>query len=127
MVQTALVEGKVELSNDRNEKLILSPGQIAIFEKNSQTLAYQNGNLSYVVGWTENKMYLDNTSLKETSIRLERWFDVAIHIVPESLGNEIHYTGVLEEKTIQEVLDALSELSDINHSIDGREIRINKR
>jgi ferric-dicitrate binding protein FerR (iron transport regulator) len=127
MVQTALVEGKVELSNDRNEKLLLVPGQIAIFEKNSQSLAYHHGNLSHVVGWTQNKMYLDNTSLKETSIRLERWFDVNIHIAPESLGKEIHYTGVLEEKTIQEVLNALSELSEINYSINGSEIKIVKR
>jgi ferric-dicitrate binding protein FerR (iron transport regulator) len=126
MVQTALVEGKVELSNNRNEKLVLGPGQIATFENNSQTLAYQNGNLSHMVGWTENKMYLDNTSLKETSIRLERWFDVDIHIVPESLGKEIHYTGVLEEKTIQEVLDALSELSDIQYSIKGDQIMVSK-
>lgn len=127
MVQTALVEGKVELSNERDEKIILRSGQMAAFENNNQALAYQNGNLSHVVGWTQNKLYLDNTSLKEASIRLERWFDVDIHIVPESLGHEIHYTGVLEEKTIQEVLSALSELSDINYSVDGREIRINKR
>ncbi len=127
MVQTALVEGKVELSNGRNEKLILGSGQIAAFENNSQTLSYLNGELAHVVGWTQNKMYLDNTSLKETSIRLERWFDVDIHIVPESLGNKIHYTGVLEEKTIQEVLSALRELSDINYLIDGREIKINMR
>ena len=127
IVQTALVEGKVELSSGRNEKLILGSGQIAAFEKNSQTLSYLNGELEHVVGWTQNKMYLDNTSLKETSIRLERWFDVDIHIVPESLGKKIHYTGVLEENTIQEVLSALRELSDINYSIDGRKIKINKR
>lgn len=127
MVQTALVEGKVELSNEHNEKLILDSGQIAIFEKNSQTLARQNGNLFHLVGWTENKMYLDSTSLKETSVRLERWFDVDIHIMPESLGHEIHYTGVLEEETIQEILNALSELSDIDYSINGREIWISKR
>lgn len=124
VVQTALIEGQVELSNDRNEKLMLRSGQIAAFENQSQSLDYQQGELQHVVGWTSNKMYLDNTSLKATSIRLERWFDVDIRIEPESLGTDIHYTGVLKEQTIQEVLDALSKLSEINYSIQGRDIHI---
>lgn len=126
IIKTALVEGKVELSNRLNEKLLLEPGQIGGFEKKSQSLDYLEDELSHVIGWTQNKMYLDNTSLREISIRLERWFNVRIQISPESLGDQIRYTGVLEEKTVQDVLDALGELSNIHYTIKGDKIIISK-
>jgi len=126
IIKTALVEGKVELSNRLNEKLLLESGQIAGFEKKSQSLDYLGDELSHAIGWTQNKMYLDNTSLREISIRLERWFNVRIQIVPENIGDQIRYTGVLEEKTVQDVLDALGELSNIRYTMKGDKIIISK-
>ncbi len=127
VVHTALVEGSVKLSNEKNQTTILSPGQIMAFNSKDQSFSERDANLSHIVGWTENKIYLDNTSLKATSVLLERWFDVSIQIIPEKLGEDIHYTGVLEEKDIRDVLHALSELSEIKYSIEGNEILVRKR
>lgn len=127
VVHTALVEGSVELSNPKNQKVVLIPGQIMTFNIKDQSFSEREGKLSHIVGWTENKIYLDRTSLEATSVLLERWFDVSIRIIPEELGKDIHYTGVLEEKDIRDVLHALSELSEIKYSIEGNEILVRKR
>lgn len=126
-VQITLVEGKVELSNNKGEKLLLAPGQIAQFDNSTRNLKLREGNPFHMYGWVNNKFYLDNTSLKETSVTLERMFDVRINFSPVNLGEEIHYTGVLEEQTIFDVLNALSDLSEIKYTYHGKEIIISKK
>jgi ferric-dicitrate binding protein FerR (iron transport regulator) len=124
MVQTSLVEGKVELSRSGAGKLILNPGQIAAFDKKSNHLDYSKGEVSQNLGWMQNKLYMDNMSLHEVCNKLERWYDVQITLNNESMGENIHYTGVLKEQTVLDVLNALCQLSAIKYELKGKEIMI---
>ncbi len=124
LVQTSLVEGKVEMSTGEAGQLVLSPGQIASLDKQSGKLEFTSGEVSHQVGWTQDKLYMDNMSLQEVCIRLERWYDVDITLSEKSLGEKIHYTGVLREQTVKDVLEALSRLSSISYEMKGKEIRI---
>ena len=125
--QTTLIEGKVELLSPKNKHLILSPGQIATFDNMSSELAYASGNPSHMLSWMDNKLYMDNMSLKEVCIRLERWYDVQIRIKDAGLAENTHYTGVLSEETIIDVLDALCKLSPVQYQMKGKEIVITKK
>ncbi len=122
--QTSLVEGSVELSKSGVEKLILSPGQIASFDKNSNVLKYNEGEVNQNLGWMQNKLYMENMSLHEVCLRLERWYDVKIVLNDKIIGEKIHYTGVLREQTVLDVLNALCQLSSIKYEIKGKEILI---
>lgn len=124
MAQTSLVEGKVELSQNGSAGLILNPGQIATLDKNSNEIKYTRGEISHTISWMQNKLYMDNMSLHEVCIRLERWYDVNITLNDQSLGEKIHYTGVLKEQTVLDVLDALCRLSTIKYEIKGKSIII---
>jgi len=124
--QTTLIEGKVELSTPTHKKLILKPGQIANFNKTSNRLDYVVGNSTHMLSWMDNKLYMDNMSLKEVCTRLERWYDVHIQIKDAELTENIHYSGVLSEETIIDVLDALCKLSPIQYRMKGKEIVITK-
>ena len=124
--QTTLIEGKVELSTPTHKKLILKPGQIANFNKTSNRLDYFAGNPAHMLSWMENKLYMDDMSLKEVCTRLERWYDVHIQIKDSELTKNIHYSGVLSEETIIDVLDALCKLSPIQYKMKGKEIVITK-
>ena len=124
MVQTSLVEGKVEISTGDAGQLVLSPGQIASFDKQANKLEFTTGEVSHQLGWTQDKLYMDNMSLHEVCIRLERWYDVDITLSEKILGEKIHYTGVLKEQTVSDVLDALSRLSSISYEMKGKDIRI---
>jgi len=126
-IKTTLVEGRVELNSPDNKKLSLTPGQMATYDDGTNELQYSNGQVYQNLGWLDNKLYLDNTSLQEVCTILERWYNVKIMIEKNELGNKIHYTGVLREETIVDVLDALSKLSEIRYQVNGKTIIINSK
>jgi hypothetical protein len=70
---------------------------------------------------------MENMSLKDVCVRLERWYDVQITFEQPELADNIHYTGVLKEVTIVDVLNALRNLSAIDYQLDGKQIVISKR
>lgn len=127
MAQTSLVEGKVELSQNGSPNLILMPGQIASLDKKSNEIRYTEGEISHITSWMENKLYMENMSLQEVCTKMERWYDVKITLSDKSLGEKIHYTGVLKEQTVLDVLNALCQLSSIRYELKGKDIVISGR
>ncbi len=126
-IETTLLEGKVELSSPNGKNLILEPGQMGSYDQSTQKLAYKKGTPSHEIGWLNNKIYLDNTSLESLVKKLERQFNVQIQLVPIKLGTNIHYTGVLKEITITDILDALTQLSNVKYKVKGTEIIISAK
>jgi len=125
--QTSLFEGKVELSQNGSESLILEPGQIATLDKKSNKIKYTEGEVSHTTSWMQNKLYMENMSLQDVCTKLERWYDVQITLSDKSLGEKIHYSGVLKEQTVLDVLNALCQLSSISYELKGKEITIMAR
>jgi ferric-dicitrate binding protein FerR (iron transport regulator) len=127
LVHTTLLEGKVELSHEGSASLVLKPGQIAVFNKNSNELNYSEGEVSHMTSWMQDKMYMENMSLQEVCLRLERRYDVDITLSEKSLGEKIHYTGVLQEQSVLDVLNALCKLSTISYQLKGKNIMISRK
>ncbi len=125
--RTALTEGKVELTTAANQVLVLSPGQVAAFDKRNEQLTLDPADPDRLLSWMDNKLYMDNMSLGEVCSRMERWYDVHISIDDPSLAKSIHYTGVLSEETIADVMEALCELSAIRYRMTGNKITISKK
>lgn len=126
MAQTSLFEGKVELSQN-GLSLTLKPGEMAILDKNSNEIKYTQGEISHTTSWMQNKLYMENMSLQDVCTKMERWYDVQITLSDKSLGEKIHYTGVLKEQTVLDVLNALCQLSSISYELKGKEITISAR
>lgn len=122
--RTTLLEGKVELVSPTNQELTLNPGQIASYDDMTKNLVYSSGLAYQDFGWVDNKLYMDNLSLEDVCKVLERWYDVRISFDHNVLVEKIHYTGVLKEGTILDVLNALCELSEIKYQIEGKNIII---
>ena len=125
IVQTSLVEGSIEL-HYQNETLQMNTGEMAMFDKESKKLTRKEGILSHTYGWLENKLYMDNMSLADVCKHLERWYNVEITLQKE-LGENIHYTGAIQEETITDVMEALGQLSNIKYHIKGKQIRITSK
>lgn len=123
--QTSLFEGKVELSKTGLPGIVLKPGEMAVLDKTSNQISYAKGEISHATSWMQNKLYMENMSLTAVCKYLERWYDVKIKLSDESLGQKIHYTGVLREQTVLDVLNALCQLSSISYELKGKEITIN--
>ena len=124
-VQASLVEGDIELGHN-NDKLKMKAGDMAEFDKRTNTLKQLSGDLSHSYGWLNNKLYMDDMSLEDVCKYLERWYNVDIHIQGD-LGKNIHYNGVIQEETIADVLEALSYLSNIAYHVKGKNISITSK
>lgn len=127
IIKTTLVEGKVELEDIKGEQLVLTSGQIGSFNKKSGELYYSTGKSSQSLGWIDRKLYMDNMPMEEVCRILERWYDVQIIFLEQVGGESIHYTGVLQEKSIYDIFEALNRISKIEYKIEGRNIIVSKR
>ena len=127
LAQTSLFEGMVELSKKGLASLILQPGQIAILDKESNEIKYKEEEISHTTSWMENKLYMENMSLKDVCTKLERWYGVKISLKDKSMGEKIHYTGVLKEQSVLDALNAMCQLSMIRYQLSGKNIIISGR
>lgn len=125
--QTSLFEGTVELSRSGKTEIVLKPGEMAVLDKASSKLSYKAGEISRTTSWMQNKLYMENMSLTDVCKYLERWYDVQIKFSEEGLGEKIHYTGVLREQTVIDVLNALCRLSTISYEMNSKNITIKGR
>lgn len=125
--QTSLFEGKVELSKAGIPAMVLKPGEMAVLDKTSNQISYDKGEISHATSWMQNKLYMENMSLADVCKYMERWYDVQIMLSDESLGQKIHYTGVLREQTVIDVLNALCQLSAISYELKGKRITIKEK
>ena len=125
IVQASLVEGCIELESGE-EKLIMKPGEMAVFDKETNKIKQMKGVLSHSYGWLDNKLYMEDMPLSLVCKYLERWYDVKIMIQP-GLGENIRYNGVIREETVTDVMDALSRLSNISYHVKGKHISITSK
>ena len=122
IIEASLVEGKIELTHG-NQKLMMKPGDMASFDKKTHDINIVTGIPSHSYAWLDNKLYMDDMSLAQVCRYLERRYDVKINISTNT-ADSIHYTGVLNEESVVDIMQALSRLSAISYSIKGKNISI---
>lgn len=124
-VEAALVEGCIELDHNGNTHM-MKAGDMVVFDKQSEEIKPVSGELSHSYSWLEDKLYMEHMSLASICKYMERKYNVTIYL-PESLGNSIHYDGVIQEESVMEILDVLSRLSDIDYRVNGKNISITSK
>lgn len=127
-VKTTLLEGKVKVTNTRDNNSLISvylqPGQQASLTKADGNLGVQKDAklATAAIAWTHQKFSFTSADVKTVMRQLARWYDV-----------EIEYAGNLPEKTfsgeIPRDLKASEVLSLINFAgirfqIEGKKIKV---
>jgi ferric-dicitrate binding protein FerR (iron transport regulator) len=122
VTSVTLVEGKVNLINlFDNSKEQLTPGQIAIIQKNQTGIKLHKVETQFYTTWIKGKIYFDDERLDEISLKLERWFNVDISFADEKLKS-YRFTGtILKNKPVDQVMQALEILAPIRfkHQINA--------
>lgn len=111
-IQTALVDGAVSTTS-LNKKLVLKPGQEAVFTANNFTT--QDFDPSTTLSWMEGAYYFHDVPLKNLSGILSRWFNTGIQFDTPSLQNKMFSGALLKDQPLQVFLENL-ELSDNIHA-----------
>jgi transmembrane sensor len=130
--ETALIHGSIEvtLHNSPDKKIILKPSEkLVVLNDDTATIGLVNANdapenepmmtlsrikpykgdtaTNFETMWVKNKLAFENETFDSMLREIERWYNVKIILKNESLKS-LHFTGVFEEKSLNEVMEALS-------------------
>ncbi len=122
-VQTTLVSGKVEVSDQENAgKVVLLPNQQAELKKGRLTV--KNVDAGAVTAWRQGKFYFESESLEEIAAQLERWYDIHFFFSRESLKQE-EFTGVIRrDYTADRILEIIAKTTNVEFDIQGRTVTV---
>lgn len=122
--QTTLVKGKVEISAPQGSSCILKPGQQATLE-NGQ-IGVREVDVKLYTSWIEGRFVFYNSTLKEISRQMTRWYDTDIFFSSEQLKH-IRFTGAFFRfEPLDELIQMIEATSDIRFSVKGKTIVISK-
>jgi ferric-dicitrate binding protein FerR (iron transport regulator) len=109
-----LVEGKVAVHDNTGKTIAqLIPGQMAVKNKQSNTLDISNVETSFYAAWIAGKIYFDDEPLDQIAVKLERWFNVEITFADEKLKSHKFTGTILKNKPVDQIMQALELLSPI--------------
>jgi len=151
--ETALIRGSVEvtLHNNPDKKIVLKPDEKLIVKNDNATIVStkivqadsiaahtenepmmtlskirpykEDTTVHYETMWVKNKLAFENESFDRMMPELERWYNVTIILKNESL-NGLHFTGVFENKSLADVIEALSISRGFRYEIKGAQVII---
>jgi transmembrane sensor len=75
------------------------------------------------VAWIDENFVFENETLAELAPKMERWFNVHIHVDNARVGN-LHYSGIFHKETIDQALTALQLIRPFNFKITGNHVFI---
>jgi transmembrane sensor len=147
--ETSLVRGSIEVTfkNKLSEKVILKPNEKLIVTddelslKPAKTKSLRQAfapivaisHLNYTkedstiieTAWMQNKLIFRDETFKQLALRMERWYNVSIHFGNSEI-ERLSFTGIFENETVQQALDALQLSGKFNYSMKASEIIISK-
>ena len=75
------------------------------------------------VAWIDDNFVFQNETLEELAPKMERWFNVHIHVDNARVGN-LHYSGIFHKETIDQALAALRLIRPFNFKITDNHVFI---
>jgi ferric-dicitrate binding protein FerR (iron transport regulator) len=125
-IQVTVASGKVRVetsTTDGNNKRfldtkILTPGEQAVFEKETANLTKREVSLERNLAWKSNIIYFDDTPLSEVVKILGNWFDLEIKLENEELGSCL-ISGKYKSDKLTNILESLRFLQGIEYDITG--------
>ena len=147
--ETALIRGSVEITlhSSPDKKIILKPDEKLIVRNDNTTIIdkaiqkdssidnepvmtlsrirpYKNDTSNHIeTMWVKNKLAFENESFERMLPEIERWYNVTFVVKNESLKS-LHFRGVFENKSLSDVMEALSIARGFHYEIRGDEVII---
>ena len=72
-----------------------------------------------------NKLAFDNEPLEQVALKIERWYDIKV-IITDDVLKKAEYSGVFDDESLEEVMDALHLAGNFNYIIKKKEVVISR-
>lgn len=118
--------GKVQVMNERQEKIILEPDYKVSISGNDGAFTPGKTDAQSASDWRTGKILFENASLKEVSFRLRQQYDIELVYDEDKFKNELIYTSFTAETALQEVLVVLGKLLNADYTVDHTKVYLKK-
>ena len=153
-IETTLIEGVIEIVKkgigNIEVKFELMPNQKAIFLKKTDAVSVGDiiGNdpaayfpssetdksiivsksidIDQITAWTNNELVIKSEKLETLVIKLQRKYDVEFIFDDDKIKN-YHFTGLLRNEPIEQVLNAICLSAPINFKVDGKSVLLTSK
>lgn len=112
--KAAVVTGAPPATTKREKSPVMILGKAHFQEKDS---------VATEVLWVKNTLAFDQETLEDVALKVERWYDVKVTIREESLKHT-EYSGVFEDESLKQVMEALRLTGNFRYSINKKEVTI---
>lgn len=125
MVKTTLVNGKVGIRvSATGEEVRLSPNQMALFMRATQSIQVENVDPYGAVAWKDGKFVFEDEPIEEIMERLSRWYDVKVFYANERIKKHT-FTGIITRfADISDVLHLMEETAAVEFRIQGDTVTV---
>ncbi|MDN5202115.1 FecR domain-containing protein [Fulvivirgaceae bacterium BMA10] len=120
-VEVALVTGKVSVSDNEGNSIILQPTEMVTFANSN--IEKKRFNHDLITGWTLNRLVFDKADSKEVINKLEKWYGVKF-ILQDGYMFKGDYTGVFEKESLENVLKGIGYASAFAYEINDKTVFI---
>lgn len=124
-VKTTLVNGKVGIRvSATGEEVRLSPNQMALFTKATQSVQVENVDPYGAIAWKDGKFVFEDEPIEEIMERLSRWYDVKVFYANERIKKHT-FTGIITRfADISDVLHLMEETAAVEFRIQGDTVTV---
>jgi transmembrane sensor len=119
-VKTILTEGKVKVSNQKDQKII-SPGYSVLSTLGS--LSVQKADIEEALSWKDGYFYFDGKNLHQILEEVARWYNVRVNYNGE-ISKERYRGGIKRTVTLANVCQMLSDLSGHRFTIEEKNLTV---
>jgi len=128
---TTLTEGKIKVRNlidsiGSTNQLELTPGQQAVFKKDSKTFNSRTVNTEVYTAWRKGLFYFEYETLGNLMKRLGRWYDFETKYTSEELRT-YHFSGTIKRyESFDEIIELLELTTNISFKTEGKSVTVSK-
>lgn len=123
-----LVEGLVEVSMEKGESRIITPGDMAEMNVYDVQAGIQVSkcDVGHYIAWKEGNFSFRNASLTEILKRVSRYYDVTI--IREQMFEEEYYTGELSrDVSLESLLSAIETSTSVSFKVERKVVYVQKK
>lgn len=127
-ISATLVEGKITMEMNSGARYTVKPMENAVYSLKSESISVEKHvDPSLYVGWKDGFFRFKNQRIGDITDRLSRWYACDIVYKDESIRN-LRFTGVAERsRSIEYLLDLMSEIAEIKYEVKNGIVFIAKR
>ena len=123
VIETTLVEGRVEVSRD-GTSVILKPFQQAVAEDVINVVDVTD--MDAIISWKDNMFYFRDVELEQILDKLANWYGFNVFYENPDAKREKYFVSIDKYAQVDKILDVISEVGNVKFKINEKTVMVYK-